>query len=90
MKKKPRNNRPRPGQVWVCRDRKSRTPSRRIVSTVAVQGKPATMKVCYSTGHAALRWCRLNAFREWVRRYKAVATRTRRPRTMVLRSEVIR
>jgi len=73
------------GQVWVIRSRvalaNSRTPSRRVV---AVAGD----RVCYSTGSGINRWCSRRAFRIWVRRYHAVQTRTRRPRSMVLRARM--
>jgi len=66
------------GQVWVSRSPITRTPSRRVVAL-------AESKICYSTGGDRTRWCRIRAFRAWVRRYAAVATRTRRTRSLVLR-----
>lgn len=66
------------GQVWVTRAAATRTPSRRVVSVAAG-------RVCYSSGGDRTRWCRLRAFRLWIRRYAAVATRTRRARSLTLR-----
>ena len=66
------------GQVWVTRDGRTRTPSRRIVEVIGC-------KICYSTGTQNLRWCLRVQFRLWIRRYKATATRTSQPRTLVLR-----
>lgn len=79
--------RPKPGQVFVCRDKATRTPSRRVVAIVdgKAQGM-APRKVCYSTGGDKPRWCQWRAFRLWIHRYNAVASRTRRPRTLVLRA----
>ena len=75
--------RPKPlqaGQVWVTRDGRTRTPSRRIVEVIG-------RKVCYSTGTHNLRWCQRVQFRLWIRRYQATATRTSQPRTLVLRPQ---
>lgn len=66
------------GQIWVTRSPTTRTPSRRVV---AVTGG----RICYSTGGEQTRWCEPRAFRVWIRRYRATATRTRRPRSMQLR-----
>lgn len=67
------------GQVWVTRARRTRTASRRVIAMVGD-------RVCYCSGTGAHRWCSRRAFRLWIRRYGAVSTRTRRPRTMQLRS----
>jgi hypothetical protein len=64
--------------VWVTRRPATRTPSRRVVAT-------AEGRICYSIGGDVTRWCQPRAFRLWIRRYQAVATRTRRPRSMLLR-----
>lgn len=91
MKKQRSNHRPRAGQVWVCRDKATRTPSRRIVCTgTTTAGTLSTLLVYYSTGSVGLHCCQWRAFRVWVCRYQAVATRTRRPRTLVLRAQVVR
>lgn len=70
---------PKPGQIYVCRSKTTRTRSRRIV---AVLNK---VTVVYSDGAEQLRHCKLRAFRRWAAQYGAVATRVRRPRTLVLR-----
>lgn len=67
------------GQIWVTRNPVTRSPSRRVIDVVGGM-------VCYSTGTSMTRWCQRRAFRIWIRRYHAVATRTRRPRTIVLRA----
>jgi hypothetical protein len=67
------------GQIWVTRAARTRTPSRRVV---AIAGK----RVCYSCGGDVSRWCLAVTFRAWIRRYRAVATRTRRPRSLALRA----
>ena len=67
-----------PGQVWVTRKSSTRTPSRRVLQV-------AGGRVCYSTGTELTRWCQPRAFRLWIRKYQAVATRTRRKRSIVLR-----
>lgn len=70
------------GQVWVTRATATRTPSRRVIGVAAG-------RICYSTGGERTRWCGLRAFLLWVRRYKAVITRTRRARSMArLRSSI--
>lgn len=69
-------------QVWTTRSADTRTPSRRVINV-------AHGKVCYSSGSAKTHWCKLRAFRLWIRRHKAVATRTRRARTLALRQETI-
>jgi cyanophycinase-like exopeptidase len=71
--------RPRPGQVFVSRNKTTRTPSRRIVALL----EDAT--VVYCSGGEQLRHCKVPAFRRWVARYGAVATRARRSRSIVLR-----
>ena len=70
---------PKEGQVYVCRSKTTRTRTRRVVAVVN------KVTVVYSDGGAQLRHCKLRAFRRWVARYAAVATRVRRPRTIVLR-----
>lgn len=67
-----------PGQVWVTRKRQTRTPSRRVIAA-------AGGRVCYSSGGELTRWCGIAAFKAWIRRYSAVATRRRRPRSLILR-----
>lgn len=69
-----------PGQVWVTRAATTRTPSRRVVSV-------AGGRICYSSGGDRTRWCQARAFRLWIRRYAAVATRTRRARSLTLRRQ---
>lgn len=69
-----------PGQVWVTRMPTTRTPSRRVVATV-------DRRICYSAGGETTRWCQARAFRFWIARYQAKATRTRRPRRLTLRKE---
>lgn len=68
------------GQVWVSRDKKTRTRSRRI--THIVNGR-----VYYSSGGDTTRSCQLRMFRMLIRCYAAVATRTRRNRTLQLRAD---
>lgn len=68
----------RAGQVWVTRAKKTRTPSRRVIGV-------AGGRICYSTGGERSRWCGAPAFRAWVKRYNAKATRTRRARSLQLR-----
>ena len=68
----------RAGQVWVTRAKKTRTPSRRVIGV-------AGRRVCYSTGGDRSRWCGVPAFRAWIKRYAAKATRTRRERSLQLR-----
>lgn len=63
------------GQVWVTRDPVTRSPSRRVVGVVG-------RRVCYCSGGRQNHWCDVRAFRLWIRRYFAKATRTRRPRAM--------
>lgn len=88
---KPTSLRPRAGQVFVCRDKATRTPSRRVISTVRPPDVELEQtRVCYSTGGTTVRWCDLRAFRLWVKRYAAKPTRTRRPRTLVLRGGAVR
>lgn len=67
------------GQVWVTRATRTRTPSRRVV---AVAGE----RVCYSAGGDASRWCLVATFRAWIRQYRAIATRTRRARSLALKA----
>lgn len=67
------------GQIWVTRGARTRTPSRRVV---AIAGG----RVCYSAGGDLSRWCLATTFRAWIRRYRAVATRPRRARTLALRA----
>lgn len=67
-----------PGQIWISRATSTRTRSRRVLAV-------ADGRVCYSTGGERPRWCQPRAFRLWIRRYKAKATRARRARTMKLR-----
>ena len=69
------------GQVWVSRDKKTRTCSRRITEVVAG-------RVFYSSGGDTTRNCQLRMFRLWIRRYAAIATRTRRARSLQLRGDV--
>lgn len=66
------------GQVWVTRSKITRTRSRRI--THIVNGL-----VFYSNGGETTRSCQLRMFRLWIRCYSAIATRNRRPRSLVLR-----
>lgn len=68
----------KPGQVWVTRNPVTRTPSRRVIGTSGV-------RICYSTGGDRSRWCKVPAFRAWIRNYQAIVTRTRRARSMLLR-----
>lgn len=67
----------RTGQVWVTRKAQTRTPSRRVIAA-------AGGRICYSSGGDLTRWCAVRAFRAWIRRYRAVATRTRRTRSLTL------
>jgi len=69
-----------PGQVWVTRSPKTRTPSRRVIHLV--KGK-----VCYSVGGDSLRWCQRAAFRLWIRTYDARVARTTQKRSLTLRSQ---
>lgn len=69
----------KPGQIWVSHNLKTRTLTRRVIASM-------DDRVCYSVGSHQTRWCRRRAFRLWVRRYHAVATRTRRARTLVLKA----
>lgn len=77
----------KPGQVWVTRrGKKTRTPFR---SVKAVLGSPAGegVTVAYSSGGDA-NWLHVidrESFVVWIRRHQAKATRTRAPRTLVLR-----
>lgn len=41
--------------------------------------------VCYSSGGDGTRYCQRQTFLARIRSYEAVATRTRRPRSLVLR-----
>jgi hypothetical protein len=66
------------GQVWVSRNTKTRTRSRRITTVVAG-------RVFYSSGGDTTRSCQLRMFRRWIRTYAAIATRTRRARSLTLR-----
>jgi len=68
----------KPGQVWITRAKKTRTPSRRVVGV-------ASGRICYSSGGEVTRWCAAATFRAWVKRYAAKATRTRRERSLQLR-----
>lgn len=70
------------GQVWVSTSAETRTRTRRVIGL-------ASDKVCYSTGSDSTRWCKPRAFRLWIARYDAVATRTRRPRSLTLRARPI-
>ena len=74
------------GQVWVTRrGKRTSTPSRRIIGTVKPASAPlARMRVWYSTGGDA-RSCERDSMLRWIARHDAKATRTRRPRTLVLR-----
>jgi len=90
-----RGARIRPGQVWVSRRPETRTPSRRVISVIGMDfsadaGGGSDVRICYSTGSEKTRWCAVRAFRLWIRRYRAVATRTRRPRSLVLRKDINR
>lgn len=67
------------GQVWVTRQKATRTPSRRIIDVL-------NGYVCYSTGSDTSRWCHRSQFRLWIRTYKAKATRTAQARTLTLRA----
>lgn len=66
------------GAVFVTRDKRTRTPSRRVL---LVQGG----RVSYSSGGDTVRWCSIRCFRLWARRYQVIATRTRRARTLALK-----
>ena len=68
------------GEVWVSRDRATRTPSRRVIEVIGT-------RVCYSSGGEQSRWCEAREFRAWIRERAAVRTRPSRPRTMILRPE---
>jgi hypothetical protein len=66
------------GQVWVTRNRDTRTKFRRIANVIAG-------RVYYSSGGDTTRSCQLRMFRRWIRTYAAIATRTRRARSLTLR-----
>lgn len=77
---------PRVGQVWVTRDSDTRTRSRWVLKVIRLPGTRADQtRICYSVGTNSPRWCSLQDFRKWVKRYGAVATRTRRQRSLTLR-----
>lgn len=73
----------KPGQVFVSRKKGTRTPSRRIVAIGSTDGKVRVIHYCSGSNH--VRACQPRAFNLWASRYAVVATRTRRPRSMVLR-----
>lgn len=66
------------GQIWVIRAPGARVRVRRVLAVL-------DGRVCYSDGGRSPRWCQPRAFRLWIRRYRAVATRTRRKRSLQLR-----
>lgn len=71
------------GQIWVTRrTARTSTPSRRILNANFC----AVDRVLYSIGGDGYsRECHRDSFLAWIRRHQAKATRTRRPRTLVLR-----
>lgn len=70
----------KPGQVWTCRAKNSRTLSRRVIGVAAG-------RVCYSSGGDHTRWCQPRAFRLWIRRYQAKRARPNRQRCLALVKE---
>lgn len=78
------------GQVWVTRRSKNTsTPTRTVLCTVRgerIKGLRALGDVVFrgDSGHES-RKTRREAFVAWIRRHDAKATRTRRPRSLVLR-----
>jgi hypothetical protein len=77
----------RVGQVWVTRSLATRTRSRWVLSVLRLPGKPlAATRICYSVGTNSPRWCSLRDFQRWAHLYGAIATRTRRKRSLTLRS----
>lgn len=71
----------KPGQVYVTRSQGTDTPSRRIVHVDITE---VDTLIAYSTGGADLRYCKRRAFRAWIRKFNAKATRNRRPRSLTL------
>lgn len=78
----------KPGQVWVTRrGKKTRTPFRAVKAVLEPKDDAAAVTVAYSSGGDA-NWLHVidrESFKAWIRRHDAKATRTRRPRTLVLR-----
>lgn len=78
----------KPGQIWVTRRGKNtRTPFRAVKAVLAPKEDDATVTVAYSSGGDA-NWLHVidhESFMAWIRRHQAKPTRTRRPRTLVLR-----
>ena len=76
----------KPGQVWVTRRNKNtRTPFRAVKAVL--KPAPEIDQVAYSSGGDA-NWLHVvdrESFLRWISRHDAKATRTRRPRTLVLR-----
>lgn len=68
------------GQTWVSRGKGTRTAFRTVVMT-------SGDLILYVAG-GRNRMCRRRAFRAWIRRYRCIATRGRRKRSMQLRQPI--